>query len=67
MKVKNVIKKVIGVFFETEEPKVKIRKIPFENNPNVDYKGCFCWEDAMTLDELLDEKTFIKEVWIYEG
>ena len=68
MKVKDIMKKVIGVFFEIEEPEVKTReKIPFEDNPNVDYKGYFCWENEMTLDELLDQETFVKQVWIYEG
>ena len=67
MKVKDIMKKVIGVFFEIEEPEVKRRKIPFVDNPNVDYKGFFCWENEMTLDELLDQETFVKQVWIYEG
>ena len=59
MKVKEIIKKVIGVFFEIKEPEVKTReKIPFENNPNVDYKGYFCWENEMTLDELLFHSSF---------
>ena len=62
------IKKVIGVFFEIKEEPVKTRKkIPFEDNPNVDYKGYFCWENEMTLKELLDQETVIKEIWIYEG
>ncbi len=68
MKVKDIMKKVIGVFFEIEEPvKTNKRKIPFEDNPQVDYKGYFSWEQAMTLDELLEQETFVKEVWIYEG
>ena len=67
MKVKDIMKKVIGVFFEMEEPEVKRRKIPFEDNPNVDYKGYFCWENEMTLSELLDQETFVKQIWIYEG
>lgn len=68
MKVKEFMKKVIGVFFEIkEEPEMNKRKIPFEDNPNVDYKGYFCWENAMTLDELLEQETFIKQVWVYEG
>ena len=68
MKVKDVMKKVIGVFFEIEEPvKTNKRKIPFADNPNVDFKGYFCWENEMTLKELLDQETFVKEVWIYEG
>ena len=68
MKVKDIMKKVIGVFFEIkEEPETNKRKIPFEDNPNVDYKGYFCWENEMTLSELLDQETFVKQVWIYEG
>ena len=67
MKVKEFMKKVIGVFFEIKEEPVKIRKVPFEDNPNVIYKGFFRWEDEMTLDELLEQETFVKEVWIYEG
>ena len=61
------IKKVIGVFFEIKEEPVKTRKVPFEDNPNVDYKGYFCWENEMTLKELLDQETFVKQIWIYEG
>lgn len=68
MKVKEFMKKVIGVFFEIKEPEMKTReKIPFEDNPNVDYKGYFCWENEMTLDELLDQETIVKKVYIYEG
>ena len=68
MKVKEIVKKVIGIFFETKEPEVKTReKIPFEDNPNVDYKGYFCWENEMALDKMLDQETFIKQVWVYEG
>ena len=67
MKVKDIMKKVIGVFFEIEEPIKTRAKVPFADNPKVDYKGCFSWEQAMTLEELLEQKTFIKQVWIYEG
>ena len=67
MKVKDIMKKVIGVFFEMEEPVKTRAKAPFVDNPNVDYKGCFSWEQAMTLEELLEQETFIKEVLIYEG
>ena len=64
MKVKDIMKKV---FFEIEEPIKTGAKVPFADNPNVDYKGCFSWEQAMTLEELLEQETFIKEVLIYEG
>ena len=67
MKVKEFMKKVIGVFFEIEEPVKTRAKVPFADNPNVIYKGFFRWEDEMTLKELLDQETFVKEVWIYEG
>ena len=67
MKVKEFMKKVIGVFFEIEEPIKTRAKVPFADNPKVDYKGCFSWEQAMTLEELLEQETFIKEVLIYEG
>ena len=68
MKVKEIVKKVIGIFFETKEPEVKTReKIQFEDNPNVDYKGYFRWENEMALDKILDQETFVKQIWIYEG
>ena len=37
MKVKDIMKKVIGVFFEIEEPIKTRAKVPFADNPNVDY------------------------------
>ena len=67
MKVKDIMKKVIGVFFEIEELVKTRAKVPFSDNLNVDYKGCFSWEQAMTLEELLEQEIFIKEVLIYEG
>ena len=69
-KVKELAKKVIKVFFEIkEEPKTNKRKIPFEDNPQVEYKGFFRWEDVMTLEQLLEQEqvTTIKQIWIYEG
>ena len=67
MKVKEFMKKVIGVFFEIEEPIKTRAKVPFADNPKVDYKGYFCWENEMALDKILDQETFIKQVWVYEG